>query len=90
MSKHTNNLQAFGKQLQEKRLASNYDFEYLASLFNEIVGGVGEFTPAELEQWENGDCDLSNPRIFAAAQFFGIDLNGILKDVKVQATKGRK
>jgi len=89
MSQNKTDVKDLSQALQERRLQSGYDYADLASLLNEIVGGVGEFTANELEAWEKGGCDLKNPRIFALCQFFGIDLSKIIKDIQVKETKGK-
>ena len=80
----------FGQELLKKREASGYSYLELASLLNEIVSGVGEFSPAELQKWEQVEPDLKNPRIFATAQFFGIDIHSFLKSIQVKETKSKK
>lgn len=82
--------QTFSQQLQARRLESGYGYADLASLLNEIISGVGEFTPEELEKWENGSVDGKSPRIFALCQFFGLDFASISKDIKVKETKGKR
>ncbi|MCL1950356.1 MAG: helix-turn-helix transcriptional regulator [Turicibacter sp.] len=72
---------------KERRLAFGYSYEDLASLLNDIVGGVGKFSAQEIEAWETGDVDLKNRRIFALAMFFGIDAGSVMKDVQVKEKK---